>query len=99
VETAQYVTVPPGVGKTHLAVALGLKACEHGVRTLFTTAAGLIATLGKALSENRLDERLKLLGQPSSSSTRSATSPSTARARTSSFQLVSRRYERGAIIL
>ena len=29
---------PPGVGKTHLAVALGLAACAQGVRTLFTTA-------------------------------------------------------------
>jgi len=55
---------PPGVGKTHLAVALGLKACEHGERGLFTTAAGLIATLGKALAEGRLDERLKVLAQP-----------------------------------
>ncbi len=36
---------PPGVGKD-LAVALGLKACAHGVRVLFTTATGLIATLG-----------------------------------------------------
>lgn len=57
---------PPGVGKTHLAVALGLKACEHGVRVLFTTAAGLIATLGKALAEGRLDERLKILASRSS---------------------------------
>ncbi|MGH7549082.1 MAG: ATP-binding protein, partial [Gemmatimonadales bacterium] len=55
---------PPGVGKTHLAVALGLRACELGLRTMFTTAAGLIATLGKALFENRLEERLKLLTQP-----------------------------------
>src|SRR5207247_3890900 len=55
---------PPGVGKTHLAVALGLAACAQGVRTLFTTATGLIATLGKAFGENRLDERLKLLTQP-----------------------------------
>jgi DNA replication protein DnaC len=29
---------PPGVGKTHLAVALGIKACGQGVRTLFITA-------------------------------------------------------------
>ncbi len=55
---------PPGVGKSHLAVALGLKACEQGYRALFTTAAGLIAGLGKALAENRLDEKLKLLAQP-----------------------------------
>jgi len=46
---------PPGVGKTHLAVALGMTACALGLRTMFTTAAGLIATLGKALYENRLD--------------------------------------------
>ena len=26
---------PPGVGKTHLAVALGIKACEQGVRTVY----------------------------------------------------------------
>ena len=35
---------PPGVGKTHLSVALGLKAIEHGYRVLFTTAANMIAT-------------------------------------------------------
>jgi len=55
---------PPGVGKTHLAVALGMKACEQGVRTLFTSTTGLIATLGKAFAEGRLDEKRKLLAQP-----------------------------------
>ena len=29
---------PPGVGKSHLAVGLGLKAIEHGYRVLFATA-------------------------------------------------------------
>jgi DNA replication protein DnaC len=38
---------PPGVGKSHLAIALGVKACEQGVRTLFSSATALIATLGK----------------------------------------------------
>jgi DNA replication protein DnaC len=55
---------PPGVGKSHLAIALGIKACEQGVRTLFVTATTLITTLGKALAEGKLDERLKLLTQP-----------------------------------
>ena len=55
---------PPGVGKTHLAVALGMSACALGLRTMFTTAAGLITTLGKAMYENRLEERLKVLTQP-----------------------------------
>jgi len=47
---------PPGVGKTHLAVGLGLKACALGYRTAFTTAAGLIATLTRAHTEGRLEE-------------------------------------------
>src|SRR5581483_8255994 len=51
---------PPGVGKTHLAVGLGLKAIEHGYRVLFTTAAGMIAKLTPALAEGKLEEKLKL---------------------------------------
>ena len=39
---------PPGVGKTHLAVSLGLKAIEARYRVLFTTAAHLITSLTKA---------------------------------------------------
>ena len=52
---------PPGVGKTHLAVSLSIKAIEAGYRVLFTSAAQLIATLTKALAEGRLDEKLKAL--------------------------------------
>ncbi len=55
---------PPGVGKTHLAVGLGLKAIERGYRVLFTTAATLIATLSRALSEGRLEEKLKVYTVP-----------------------------------
>src|SRR5262249_58873872 len=55
---------PPGVGKTHLAVALGLKAIERGYRVLFTTAATMIATLTKAAADGRLDEKLKLYTVP-----------------------------------
>ena len=59
-ETAQHVTVPPGVGKSHLAVGLGLKAIEHGYRVLFARAASLITALTKAATEGRLEERLKV---------------------------------------
>ena len=90
----------PGVGKTHLAVAIGLKACELGYRTLFTTAAGLIATLGKALAENRLDERLKLLAQPQVLIIDEiGYIPIDRQGANLFFQLISRRYERGAIIV
>jgi hypothetical protein len=52
------------VGKTHLAVGLGLKAIEHGYRVLFTTAAVLIAALTRALAEGRLDDKLKVYTVP-----------------------------------
>jgi hypothetical protein len=55
---------PPGVGKTHLAVSLGLKAIEAGYRVLFTTAATLIEKLTKAHTEGRLEEKLKLYTAP-----------------------------------
>lgn len=91
---------PPGVGKTHLAVALGLKACEQGIRVLFTTATGLIATLGKAFAEGRLDERLKVLAQPQVLIIDEiGYIPIDRHGANLFFQLVSRRYERGAIIL
>lgn len=91
---------PPGVGKTHLAVALGMKACEQGHRVLFSTAMGLIAHLGKALAENRLDEKLKLLTQPQVLIIDEiGYIPIDRQGANLFFQLVSRRYERGAIIL
>ncbi len=46
---------PPGVGKTHLAIALGVKAVDAGHRVLFMPLDRLIATLMKAKQENRLE--------------------------------------------
>ena len=59
-DTHQYVAGLPGVGKTHLAVGLGLKAIEAGYRVLFTTAAHMIAVLTKAVHESKLDDKLKV---------------------------------------
>jgi DNA replication protein DnaC len=50
---------PPGTGKTHLAIALGLKAVQQWYRTVFTAALPLIAALTKAYAENRWEARLK----------------------------------------
>ena len=55
---------PPGVGKSHLAIGLGLKAIQQGYRVLFTTAAAMLATLTRALTENRLEDKLKLYTIP-----------------------------------
>jgi DNA replication protein DnaC len=91
---------PPGVGKTHLAVALGIKACEQGVRTLFISATALITTLGRALAEGRLEERLKILTQPQLLIIDEiGYLPIDRQGANLFFQLVSRRYERGSIII
>src|SRR5574344_891098 len=49
----------PGVGKTHLAVALGIIAAENRFSTYYINCHTLIEQLKKAHSENRLTERLK----------------------------------------
>ncbi|WP_024831762.1 IS21-like element helper ATPase IstB [Ruminiclostridium josui] len=49
----------PGVGKTHLAVALGMIAAEHRYSTYYINCHNLITQLNKAHYENRLQERLK----------------------------------------
>lgn len=49
---------PPGVGKTHLAIALGVVTCELGHRAYFTTAMDLARRLTQALHENRLHREL-----------------------------------------
>ncbi|HAW2722461.1 TPA: ATP-binding protein [Escherichia coli] len=51
----------PRVGKTHLAIALGVKAVDAGHRVLFMPLDRLIATLMKAKQENRLERQLQQL--------------------------------------
>jgi DNA replication protein DnaC len=49
---------PPGVGKTHLAIALGVMTAELGHRVYFVTAIELARKLSKAMAENRLHREL-----------------------------------------
>jgi DNA replication protein DnaC len=91
---------PPGVGKSHLAVGLGLKAIAHGYRVLFVTAAGLITALTKAVAEGRLEERLKVYTVPRLLIIDEIGYLPIDRAGANLFfQLISRRYERGPMIL
>ena len=91
---------PPGVGKTHLAVGLGLKAIEHGYRVLFSTAAAMIAKLTVALAEGKLEEKLKLFTVPRLLIIDEiGYLPIDRTGANLFFQLISRRYERGPMIL
>ena len=91
---------PPGTGKTHLALGLGLKAVQQGHRTLFTSALSLIATLTKASADNCFEVRLKLYAVPKLLMIDEiGYIPIDRHGAPLFFQLISRRYERGAIIL
>ncbi|HBD06728.1 MAG TPA: AAA family ATPase [Syntrophobacteraceae bacterium] len=50
---------PPGVGKTHLAIALGIKAVEAGFRVHFLSLESLLTRLTRARMENRVERQLQ----------------------------------------
>ena len=54
---------PPGVGKTHLATALGLVAAQHRFSMYYINCHTLIEQLKKSHYENRLPDRLRTLGK------------------------------------
>jgi DNA replication protein DnaC len=91
---------PPGVGKTHLAASLGLKAIGNGYRVLFTTAANLIAVLTRAHAAGRLEEKLKVYATPRLLIIDEiGYLPIDRLGANLFFQLISRRYERDPMIL
>lgn len=52
---------PPGTGKSHLAIALGVEAVRAGHSVCFTTLADLVASLARAEREGNLRERIRYL--------------------------------------
>ena len=54
---------PPGVGKTHLAIGLGIEAARRGFSVYYTTAASLLDELRKAEQRDQLDRKLKTFGK------------------------------------
>jgi DNA replication protein DnaC len=55
---------PPGVGKTHLSVALAEAAIQSGFGAYFMTAHDLVTDLGRAYREGRLDRRMRVYLAP-----------------------------------
>jgi DNA replication protein DnaC len=91
---------PPGVGKTHLAIALGRAAIGEGYSVLFVTAPALVVMLAKAHAEGRLEERLGFFAKPKLLIVDElGYLPFEPNAAHLFFQLVSRRYERGSMLI
>ena len=55
---------PPGVGKSHLPIALGREAIRQGYSVLFATAQAVMAPLVKAHGEGSLEDRLSFYAKP-----------------------------------
>jgi DNA replication protein DnaC len=99
-EVKQNVAGSPGVGKTHLAVALAEAAIRAGQAAYFMTAHDLVEDLGRAYREGRLDRRMKVYLAPKVLIIdEMGYLPLDDMGATIFFQLVSARYERGSIIL
>jgi DNA replication protein DnaC len=91
---------PPGTGKTHLAIALGMRACQAGYRVAFATAAQWVERLAEAHQAGRLQEELQRLGRfPLLVIDEVGYIPFEAEAANYFFQLISARYERSSVIV
>jgi DNA replication protein DnaC len=91
---------PPGTGKTHLSIGLGIRAAQAGHRVAFATAAEWVARLGEAHNQGRLHAELARLGRiPLLVVDEVGYIPFDAEAANLFFQLVSARYERASVIV
>jgi DNA replication protein DnaC len=91
---------PPGVGKTHVAIALGRAAIEAGHSVLFITATALLAALSKAHADGRFGDQLAFFAKPKLLIVDElGYLPLERTTAHLFFQLVAKRYERGSILL
>jgi DNA replication protein DnaC len=90
----------PGVGKSHLAIALGRAAVETGHSVLFVSATSLLATLARAETEGQLAEKLTFFAKPKLLVLDElGYLPFEKRSAHLFFQLVAKRYERGSMLI
>ena len=85
---------PPGVGKTHLAIALAIKACYHGFKVYFTTMHTLIAKLKESQAKGKayLNSSLVIVDEV-------GYLPVTSQEAYLFFQFISYRYEKSSTII
>jgi len=91
---------PPGTGKTHLCIAIGVRAALAGYRVAFATATQWVARLGAAHDAGRLQEELRrLVRTPLIIIDEVGYIPFEPEAAKLFFQLISSRYERASVIV
>lgn len=91
---------PPGVGKTHLEVALGREAVTRGYTVQFTTAMELLGSLVKGQQQGTLEVRLAQYAKPKLLIVDElGYLPLEPQAGHLFFQLISRRYEQGSVLI
>ena len=91
---------PPGTGKSHLAIALSIRACLAGQRVVFRTATEWVALLAEAGRRGQLEEELRRLERvPLIVVDEVGYIPFDPEAANLMFMLVSRRYERASMIV
>src|ERR1039458_7620596 len=96
----QSVAVSSGTGKSHLSIALGIRACLAGHRVAFATASQWVDRLGAAHDAGKLqDELTKLSRYPLVIIDEVGYIPFQGEAANLFFQLVSSRYERASMIV
>ena len=91
---------PSGTGKTHIALGLGLAACQRGLKVRFTTAAALVHDLIEAQDERRLQRLQKqLTSQNLLIIDELGFVPLSKSGAELLFEVISQCYERGSIII
>ncbi len=97
---AVHLIGPPGTGKTHLSLALGVEAVKAGRSVYFASLADIIATLARAEREGTLREKIRYFCRFSLLIVDEiGYLPVTPGGGNLFFQLVNARYEKGAMIL
>jgi DNA replication protein DnaC len=91
---------PSGVGKTHLLLGLGTKACQNGFSAYYMTCHNLVEELLRAKDQNRLKRKLSWFKKPNVLLIDEVGyEPLTSEQAYVFFQLINNRYECGSIIM